>query len=84
MTTKKKIWSKNFLTPKMAKNGQIWAKIDNLSIFGPYFPNAAMRYSFRKSRCMVWENSEMAKIWPFVAKIWPFLAKIDRFGGFWP
>ena len=30
------------------------------------------------------ENSEMAKIWPFVAKIWPFLAKIDSFKGFWP
>ena len=40
-------------------------------------------YSFRKSRCMVRENSEMAKIWPFVAKIWPFLAKNDTSESFW-
>ena len=38
-----------------------------------------MKYSFRKNRCMVKENSEMAKIWPFVTKNWPFLAKIDNF-----
>ena len=39
-------------------------------------------YSFRKSRCMVRENSEMAKIWPFLAKIWPFLAKKWQFWKF--
>ena len=32
MTTKK-IWSKKFLAPKMAKNGQIWAKIDCFESF---------------------------------------------------
>ena len=34
-----------------------------------------MRYSFRKSRCMVRENSERAKIWTFLVQIYPFLVQ---------
>ena len=94
MTTKKIFDQKKILTPKMAKNGQIWAKIDNFEHFWPIFPKRrykfswfllwelVLRYSFRKSRCMVRENSEMAKIWPFVAKIWPFSAKKWHFWKF--